>query len=58
MVVETGHEDSNFLREDAIRWFDRNLMQIPDRKLDMDYSNAPEESRISMPARRAELPCA
>ncbi|MCW5982110.1 MAG: acetylxylan esterase [Bryobacteraceae bacterium] len=44
IVVDTGHEDSDFLREQAIRWFDRHLLNAPDRKLDMDYSNAPEES--------------
>jgi dienelactone hydrolase len=43
IVVETGHEDSNFLREQAIRWFDEHLMGVRDRKLDMDYSNAPVE---------------
>jgi cephalosporin-C deacetylase-like acetyl esterase len=40
VVVETGHADSDFLREQAIRWFDTHLMKIPGRKLDMDYSNA------------------
>ncbi|MFN0168188.1 MAG: acetylxylan esterase [Bryobacteraceae bacterium] len=43
-VVETGHEDSAFLREQAIRWFDKYLLHMPDRKLDLDYSDAPEES--------------
>jgi cephalosporin-C deacetylase-like acetyl esterase len=43
IVVETGHQDSDFLREQAIRWFDRHLLGQPDRKLDMDYSNAPPE---------------
>jgi dienelactone hydrolase len=41
--VDTGHEDSDFLRERAIRFFDEHLMGIPARKLDMDYSNAPGE---------------
>ncbi|MBI1787705.1 MAG: acetylxylan esterase [Acidobacteria bacterium] len=44
VVVDTGHQDSDYLREQAIRWFDRHLMKIPERKLDMDYSEAPEES--------------
>ncbi|MDX2149826.1 MAG: dienelactone hydrolase family protein, partial [Bryobacteraceae bacterium] len=43
IVVPTGHADSDFLREQAIRWFDKFLMAIPERKLDMDYSNAPPE---------------
>jgi cephalosporin-C deacetylase-like acetyl esterase len=49
IVVETGHEDSNYLREQAIHWFDRYLMKVPDRKLDMDYSDAPEESLAVFP---------
>jgi hypothetical protein len=44
LEVDTAHQDSDFLREQAIRWFDRHLMKIPERKLDMDYSNAPNES--------------
>jgi cephalosporin-C deacetylase-like acetyl esterase len=43
IVVDTGHQDSDFLREQAIRWFDKHLLGTPDRKLDMDYSNAPPE---------------
>lgn len=43
VVVDTAHADSDFLREQAIRWFDRFLLGAPDRKLDMDYSNAPGE---------------
>ncbi|MFN7921664.1 MAG: dienelactone hydrolase family protein [Bryobacteraceae bacterium] len=43
VVVDTGHEDSNFLREKAIRWFDKHLVGVAERKLDMDYSNAPPE---------------
>lgn len=48
--VETGHEDSHFLREQAIRWFDRFLLGQPDRKLDMDYSEAPKEELAVFPA--------
>ncbi len=43
VVVDTDHKDSDFLRERAIRFFDKHLMKIPDRKPDMDYSNAPPE---------------
>jgi cephalosporin-C deacetylase-like acetyl esterase len=44
VVVDTGHQDSDFLREQAIRWFDKHLLRVAeDRKLDMDYSNAPPE---------------
>lgn len=35
IVVDTGHQDSDYLREQAIRWFDRYLMRIPERRLDM-----------------------
>ena len=44
IVVETGHTDSDFLREKAIRWFDKHLMRIPDRELDLEYVDEPEES--------------
>ncbi|MGH9720436.1 MAG: acetylxylan esterase [Bryobacteraceae bacterium] len=44
VVVETGHLDSEFLRAQAIQWFDRHLKAIPPRKLDLDYSDAAEES--------------
>ncbi len=41
VVVETGHADSDFLREEVLRWFDRHLMGAVDRKLDMSYEDAP-----------------
>lgn len=43
VVVETEHKDSDFLREKAIRWFDKYFLGTTDRKLDMDYSDAPPE---------------
>ena len=43
VVVDTGHEDSTFLREKAIRFFDKHFLQTENRKLDMDYSDAPEQ---------------
>ena len=42
VVVETGHQDFDFLREQAIRFFDKHLLKAEGRRLDMDYSNAPE----------------
>jgi cephalosporin-C deacetylase-like acetyl esterase len=42
LVVETGHADSDYLREQAIRWFDKHLLGVTGRRLDLDYSNAPE----------------
>ena len=44
LEVDTAHQDSDYLREQAIRWFDRHLKKNPERKLDLDYSDAPEES--------------
>lgn len=44
IVVDTGHQDSDFLREQAIRWFDRHLLGIPDRKLDLTYAEEPGEN--------------
>ena len=43
VVVDTGHEDSTLLREKAIRFFDKHLLKAENRKLDMDYSDAPVE---------------
>ncbi|MCP5113446.1 MAG: hypothetical protein GY953_21645, partial [bacterium] len=42
IVVDTGHSDSDYLREQAIRFFDRHLMGVSDRQLDLDYSNKDE----------------
>jgi dienelactone hydrolase len=44
IVVDTAHQDSDYLREQAIRFFDRHLLKATDRKLDMGYTDAPEES--------------
>jgi len=41
LVVDTGHQDSDLLRGEAIHWFDRWLKAIPKRKLDLDYSDLP-----------------
>lgn len=43
IVVETAHEDSDFLREQAIRWFDRHLKRGPERRLEMGYTDVPSE---------------
>lgn len=50
VVVDTGHQDSDFLREQAIRWFDRFLLGQPDRKLDMSYQNEPDETLAVFPS--------
>jgi cephalosporin-C deacetylase-like acetyl esterase len=41
--VDTAHADSDFLRERVIHWFDKYLMDIPARTLDMAYTNTPDE---------------
>jgi cephalosporin-C deacetylase-like acetyl esterase len=43
VVVDTGHADSDFLREKVVRWFDRHLRNTPDRDLDMAYTNEEPE---------------
>ena len=40
--VDTAHQDSDFLRERVIHWFDKYLMDVPERKLDMAYTNTPD----------------
>jgi cephalosporin-C deacetylase-like acetyl esterase len=44
IVVETGHEDSDFLRESVLRWMDVHLAGKGERPLDMRYVNAPADS--------------
>ena len=41
--VDTGHQDSDFLREQVMHWFDKYLMDVPRRQLDMAYTNTPDE---------------
>ena len=41
--VDTGHADSDYLREESIAFFDRHLLDRPARKLQMDYENTPAE---------------
>jgi cephalosporin-C deacetylase-like acetyl esterase len=46
-VVDTGHKDSDFLREQAIRWFDRYLMQVPERPIDLTTdTESPEKLAV------------
>lgn len=49
VVVETDHADSDYLRERAIRWFDRYFLNTTDRKLDMTYTNLPPETLAVFP---------
>ena len=49
LELNTGHEDSDYNREQAIRWFDRHLMGIPERKLDMSYTDLPGPALVVFP---------
>ena len=43
VVVPTAHEDSPFVREQTLRWFDRWLKRIPEREIDLSYQELPRE---------------
>jgi cephalosporin-C deacetylase-like acetyl esterase len=49
IVVDTGHQDSDFLREEAIRWFDIFLRNTPGRELEMSYEDEPEPNLAVFP---------
>lgn len=49
IVVDTAHQDSDFLREQAIRWFDKYLRGGAERELDMTYTNEPGETLVAFP---------
>ena len=50
IVVDSGHTDSDYLREQAIRWFDRYLLKKPNRELDLDYTDAPGANMVVFPS--------
>jgi dienelactone hydrolase len=43
LVVESGHQDSELLRAEAVKWFDRHLMGIPQREIDVTVDELPHE---------------
>lgn len=46
-VVESGHEDSDFLRAEAVRWLDEWLMEREPREIDTEFKEvAPEELAV------------
>ena len=46
-VVESGHEDSDFLRAEAVRWLDKWLMERAPREIDTEFEEvAPEELAV------------
>ena len=47
--VDTGHQDSDFLREEVIRFLDQHLSKIPRRDLEMSYINEPAEKLAVFP---------
>src|SRR5207249_333422 len=47
--VDTGHQDSDFLREEVITFFDQHLWKIPKRRLEMGYVNQPAEKLAVFP---------
>lgn len=49
IVVDTGHQDSGYLREEAIRWFDKCLMGTPGRELDLSHDDEPGDNLAVFP---------
>ena len=43
LVVDTAHKDSDLLRGEAVQWFDRWLNRIPEREIDLSYTDLPGE---------------
>ena len=41
--VDTGHEDSDYLRATATAWFDKHLAFAPEREIDVTYEEVPAE---------------
>ena len=43
IVVDTGHEDSDYLRAESVKWFDKFLAEIPEREIDVTFDEVPPE---------------
>ncbi len=41
LVVDSGHRDSDYLRIEAVKWFDRWLKRIPEREIDSSVDELP-----------------
>ncbi len=39
--VDTGHEDSDYLRATATAWFDKHLAHVPEREIDVAFEEVP-----------------
>ena len=44
LEVDTGHSDSDLLRGEAVKWFDRWLKDIPPREPVLDHADEPGEA--------------
>lgn len=47
--IDAPHEDADYFREQAIRWFDRHLMGVMERPLDLSYSALPGKDLAVFP---------
>jgi dienelactone hydrolase len=43
LEVDTGHQDSDLLRTEAVKFFDKYLKKIPEREIDVSYTDLPGE---------------
>ena len=43
LEVDTGHADSDLLRSESLKWFDKYLKKIPEREIDVAYTDLPQE---------------
>jgi cephalosporin-C deacetylase-like acetyl esterase len=43
LEVDTGHQDSDLLRSEAVKWFDKYLKKVPEREIDVAYTDLPQE---------------
>jgi hypothetical protein len=41
IVVDTGHQDSDFLRAESVKWFDKFLAKVPEREIDVTFEEVP-----------------
>jgi hypothetical protein len=47
VVVDTKHQDSDYLRAEAVRWFDKFLAKVPEREIDVSFQEvAPERLTV------------
>ena len=41
VVVDTPHQDSDFLRAESVKWFDQFLAEVPAREIDVTFQEVP-----------------